>query len=175
MIPHINYLHTQVRLPRHLEQLPINVENPQKIQNAPQTVTERRASARSGNVIQVNTPGNKNDINIAYYCSGYPGVIYSGDDFTVASSGLTILETTIGNSNKHLWQYVQVRMAIIFTKIFRNVSRLRGQYWRESGQLWQTGWQLTGTPGRRSSLGTTAELTTTSGWWSTTTSSTPGR
>ena len=28
--------------------------------------------------------------------SGYPGVIYSGDDFTVASSGLTILETTIG-------------------------------------------------------------------------------
>ena len=110
-----------------------------------------------------------------YCCSGYPGVIYSGDDFTVASSGLTILETTIGNSNKHLWQYVQVRMAIIFTKIFRNVSRLRGQYWRESGQLWQTGWQLTGTPGRRSSLGTTAGLTTTSGWWSTTTSSTPGR
>lgn len=59
MIPHINYLHTQVRLPRHLEQLPINVENPQKIQNAPQTVTERRASTRSGNVIQVNTPGLK--------------------------------------------------------------------------------------------------------------------
>ena len=29
-------------------------------------------------------------------CSGYPGIIYSGDDFTVASSGLTILETTIG-------------------------------------------------------------------------------
>ena len=65
MIPQINYLHTQVRLPRHLEQLPINVENPQKIQNAPQTVTERRASARSGNVIQVNTPGNENDMNIA--------------------------------------------------------------------------------------------------------------
>ena len=31
--------------------------------------------------------------------SGYPGVIYSGDDFTVTSSGLTILETTIGKPN----------------------------------------------------------------------------
>jgi len=35
--------------------------------------------------------------------SSYPGVIYSGDDFTIASSGLTILETTIGNSNSDLW------------------------------------------------------------------------
>jgi len=35
--------------------------------------------------------------------SSYPGVIYSGDDFTIASSGLTILETTIGNSNSELW------------------------------------------------------------------------
>jgi len=35
--------------------------------------------------------------------SGYPGVVYSGDDFTIASSGLTILETTIGNSNNKLW------------------------------------------------------------------------
>jgi len=38
--------------------------------------------------------------------SGYPGIIYSGDDFTVTSSGLTILETTIGNSNPDLWQFV---------------------------------------------------------------------
>ena len=35
--------------------------------------------------------------------SGYPGVIYSGDDFTVASSGLTILETTIGRYMQ--WHY----------------------------------------------------------------------
>jgi len=35
--------------------------------------------------------------------SGYPGVIFSGDDFTIASTGLTILETTIGNSNPELW------------------------------------------------------------------------
>jgi len=39
--------------------------------------------------------------------SGYPGVIYSGDDFTIASSGLTILETTIGNSNRDLWKHLK--------------------------------------------------------------------
>lgn len=39
--------------------------------------------------------------------SGYPGVIYSGDDFTIASSGLTILETTIGNSNPDLWTKIK--------------------------------------------------------------------
>ena len=42
---------------------------------------------------------NKSQINrkdTLHIYSGYPGVIYSGDDFTVSSSGLTILETTIG-------------------------------------------------------------------------------
>jgi len=39
--------------------------------------------------------------------SGYPGIIYSGDDFTIASSGLTIIETTIGNSNPDLWSKVK--------------------------------------------------------------------
>jgi len=39
--------------------------------------------------------------------SGYPGIIYSGDDFTIASSGLTIIETTIGNSNPELWKLVK--------------------------------------------------------------------
>jgi hypothetical protein len=36
--------------------------------------------------------------------SGYPGVIYSGDDFSILSSGLTVIETTIGNSNPELWK-----------------------------------------------------------------------
>ena len=39
--------------------------------------------------------------------SGYPGVIYSGDDFTLSSAGLAITETTIGNSNKDLWKFVK--------------------------------------------------------------------
>ena len=38
--------------------------------------------------------------------SGYPGLIYSGDDFTLISSGLTTTETTIGNSNADLWSQV---------------------------------------------------------------------
>lgn len=39
--------------------------------------------------------------------SSYPGVLTSGDDFYVMSSGLVTLETTIGNGNASLWQYVQ--------------------------------------------------------------------
>ena len=45
--------------------------------------------------------------------SGYPGVIYSGDDFTITSSGLTVLETTIGNNNKALWRYVLSRGSVL--------------------------------------------------------------
>ena len=45
--------------------------------------------------------------------SGYPGVIYSGDDFTITSSGLTVLETTIGNNNKDLWRFVQPHGSVL--------------------------------------------------------------
>ena len=38
--------------------------------------------------------------------SSYPGLIYSGDDFTLISSGLVTTETTIGNSNAELWSQV---------------------------------------------------------------------
>lgn len=31
--------------------------------------------------------------------SSYPGLLYSGDDFTVMSSGLVSMETTIGNNS----------------------------------------------------------------------------
>ena len=45
--------------------------------------------------------------------SGYPGVIYSGDDFTITSAGLTVLETTIGNNNKALWRHVKARGSVL--------------------------------------------------------------
>ena len=46
--------------------------------------------------------------------SGYPGVIYSGDDFSLISpSGLTVMETTIGNSNKELWRYIHPKGQIL--------------------------------------------------------------
>lgn len=38
--------------------------------------------------------------------SSYPGVLYSGDDFYILSSGLVTQETTIGNSNSDLWKYI---------------------------------------------------------------------
>lgn len=36
--------------------------------------------------------------------SSYPGILMSGDDFHVLSTGLVTLETTIGNSNPALWK-----------------------------------------------------------------------
>lgn len=37
--------------------------------------------------------------------SSYPGLLYSGDDFTVISSGLVSMETTIGNNSKFFYDY----------------------------------------------------------------------
>ncbi|XP_059844261.1 putative phospholipase B-like 2 [Hypanus sabinus] len=39
--------------------------------------------------------------------SSYPGIIFSGDDFYILSSGLVTLETTIGNNNAQLWSFVK--------------------------------------------------------------------
>ena len=46
--------------------------------------------------------------------SGYPGVIYSGDDFTlIFPSGLTTIETTIGNANADLWKFVHASGTVL--------------------------------------------------------------
>lgn len=39
--------------------------------------------------------------------SGYPGMLFSGDDFYVLSSGLVTMETTNGNYNADLWKKVK--------------------------------------------------------------------
>jgi len=39
--------------------------------------------------------------------SSYPGNLYSGDDFYIIQSNLTVMETTIGNSNKDLLAFIQ--------------------------------------------------------------------
>lgn len=38
--------------------------------------------------------------------SSYPGILLSGDDYYILSSGLVSLETTIGNGNPALWKNV---------------------------------------------------------------------
>ncbi|KAK8719165.1 hypothetical protein OTU49_014208, partial [Cherax quadricarinatus] len=38
--------------------------------------------------------------------SSYPGILFSGDDFHILSTGLVTLETTIGNSNPALWKNI---------------------------------------------------------------------
>ena len=63
--------------------------------------------------------------------SGYPGVIYSGDDFTLSSAGLAITETTIGNSNKDLWHLVKPQGQILegFRSMIANRLSRNGKHW----------------------------------------------
>lgn len=49
---------------------------------------------------------------VAMSFSSYPGVITSGDDFYLISSGLATLETTIGNGNASLWRFVQPKNSV---------------------------------------------------------------
>ncbi|GLH10836.1 Phospholipase B-like [Gryllus bimaculatus] len=44
---------------------------------------------------------------VAMSFSSYPGIITSGDDFYIMSSGLVTLETTIGVNNDSLWKFVR--------------------------------------------------------------------
>eukprot|EP00092_Neocalanus_flemingeri_P009860 GFUD01010629.1.p1 GENE.GFUD01010629.1~~GFUD01010629.1.p1 ORF type:complete len:562 (-),score=106.79 GFUD01010629.1:392-2077(-) len=73
--------------------------------------------------------------------SGYPGVIYSGDDFTITSSGLTILETTIGNSNPELWQFVKPHGSVLEGIRATVASRLAtdGMTWTNIFSKWNSG------------------------------------
>ncbi|KAK7862395.1 hypothetical protein R5R35_004170 [Gryllus longicercus] len=44
---------------------------------------------------------------VAMSFSSYPGIVTSGDDFYIMSSGLVTLETTIGVNNDSLWKFVR--------------------------------------------------------------------
>eukprot|EP00095_Tigriopus_kingsejongensis_P006305 maker-scaffold61_size441589-snap-gene-0.13 protein:Tk06305 transcript:maker-scaffold61_size441589-snap-gene-0.13-mRNA-1 annotation:"hypothetical protein DAPPUDRAFT_213420" len=63
--------------------------------------------------------------------SSYPGLLYSGDDFTLASSGLAILETTIGNSNGDLWRHVNAT-----GQVLEGVRAMVANRLATSGQEW---------------------------------------
>ena len=74
--------------------------------------------------------------------SGYPGVIYSGDDFNVISpSGLAVLETTIGNSNKDLWKYIKPKGQILEGIRSTVANRLAnsGKHWTDIFSRYNSG------------------------------------
>uniref|UniRef100_A0A4W3IB51 Phospholipase B-like n=1 Tax=Callorhinchus milii TaxID=7868 RepID=A0A4W3IB51_CALMI len=63
--------------------------------------------------------------------SSYPGVIFSGDDFYILSSGLVTLETTIGNNNPDLWKFVQPVGSVMewLRNIVANRLAKNGEQW----------------------------------------------
>ncbi|XP_068213590.1 putative phospholipase B-like 2 [Palaemon carinicauda] len=65
--------------------------------------------------------------------SSYPGMLFSGDDFHIVSSGLVSMETTIGNSNPQLWQYVQPENQLTewMRTIIANRMAFNGDEWAE--------------------------------------------
>ena len=63
--------------------------------------------------------------------SSYPGLIYSGDDFYLVSTGLAVTETTIGNSNKDLWKNVKPKGQLlegVRTMVANRLAR-NGKHW----------------------------------------------
>uniref|UniRef100_A0AAV2MRD7 RRM domain-containing protein n=1 Tax=Knipowitschia caucasica TaxID=637954 RepID=A0AAV2MRD7_KNICA len=73
--------------------------------------------------------------------SSYPGSIFSGDDFYILSSGLVTLETTIGNSNPTLWDYVQPTGTVMewLRNIVANRLALTGKDWADIFSQYNSG------------------------------------
>jgi len=65
--------------------------------------------------------------------SSYPGLLYSGDDFTVLSSGLVAQETTIGNNNAELWKYIRPTGQVLegIRSVVANRLATTGKEWTE--------------------------------------------
>jgi hypothetical protein len=66
--------------------------------------------------------------------SSYPGVIYSIDDYYLLSSGLVVLETSIGNYNPDLWKFV-VADKIVFEFIRNTVANRMAHNGKEWTQI----------------------------------------
>ena len=62
--------------------------------------------------------------------SSYPGQLYSGDDFYEVSSGLVTLETTNGNYNKELLQYITPH------KVFEGIRTMVANRLAPNGSEW---------------------------------------
>ncbi|KAH7964880.1 hypothetical protein HPB49_002205 [Dermacentor silvarum] len=64
--------------------------------------------------------------------SSAPGRIFSGDDFYLISSGLATMETTIGNGNPDLYQYITPQTNLEFVRnIVANRLATTGKEWSE--------------------------------------------
>ncbi|XP_062613550.1 citron Rho-interacting kinase-like, partial [Saccostrea cucullata] len=63
--------------------------------------------------------------------SSYPGTLMSGDDYYLISSGLVSLETTIGNSNPALWQYISPTNSVL-----EGIRTMVSNYLASSGNSW---------------------------------------
>eukprot|EP01147_Barroeca_monosierra_P001657 gene1659-4787_t len=72
--------------------------------------------------------------------SSYPGVLYSGDDFYLLSSGLVVMETTIGNSNPELNKYIQPTTVLEWLRnILANRLANDGPSWTKIYQKFNSG------------------------------------
>ncbi|KAK7934079.1 hypothetical protein WMY93_004975 [Mugilogobius chulae] len=73
--------------------------------------------------------------------SSYPGSIFSGDDFYILSSGLVTLETTIGNSNPALWDFVQPTGTVMewLRNIVANRLASTGKEWADIFSQYNSG------------------------------------
>lgn len=73
--------------------------------------------------------------------SSYPGTVQSGDDFYVTSAGLATLETTTGNNNRSLWQYVTPEGQVLEQVRAMVANRLGhcGMSWSKTFSLYNSG------------------------------------
>ncbi|XP_072839771.2 putative phospholipase B-like 2 [Pogona vitticeps] len=73
--------------------------------------------------------------------SSYPGMIFSGDDFYILSSGLVSLETTIGNSDSSRWKYLQPQDSVLewLRNIVANRLATSGAEWAVIFQKYNSG------------------------------------